>query len=206
MVMRLALLFLMWLAAACAAPLEIDLGQRLHYHRIRTLPADLPATAPLQARVIDLRFTAAGVDEAAAMKEWFKTAARPKFPVFVLTNQETSGELLRILNELYPIPGVLTIGVVMPLFEPDVSVRTSVEDERRAYEALAAGTPAAAILSDNPGKPRIDETSLSRDRAVQAAPDPQDNPAGNGRPGPPVDVALQRAVHLHQSLLALKRI
>lgn len=206
--MRHIILLLIGLVAAAAAPLDIELGKRLHYHRLQSLPADLPPTdaARRQACVLDLRFVPADAGEAAAVQRWFKLGARPDTPVFVLVNSETSGELLRILNELYPTRGVLTIGVALPLFEPDVIMKVSPEDERRAYDALADGIPVADILSDNPGKARNDETSLSRDRPAGAPADLPGEQAGNERPRPPIDAALQRAVHLHRSLIALKRL
>ena len=63
----------------------------------------------------------------------------------------------------------------------------------------------ARCSTDNPNKVRNDEASLSKDRLRAKRPRMPANDAGEEAP-PPIDVALQRAVHLHRALVALKKI
>jgi len=60
------------------------------------------------------------------------------------------------------------------------------------------------LLTDNPDKVRNDEASLSKDRVAEASAEATDR--ANKKPAPPIDVALQRAVHLHRALVALRKI
>ncbi len=199
---------LLSIASIQAAALERDLEDRLRYHRVHELPADLPAADSARQRpwVLDLRFVAADAAESAAVQRWLQAGAGPRNPVFVLVNRETSGDLLRILNELVGTPGLLTLGVPVPLFQPDIVVQQRAEDERRAYDAIANGAPLTAVLRENPEKERNDEASLSRDRLAAATADLSGEQGGTKPDRPPVDLALQRAVHLYRSLLALKKI
>lgn len=201
---RLALLAftLGLLPAFAAAPLERDLGQGLSYVRVRELPGDLPGqpTGPTPACVVDVRYVAADRDVAAAFSAWLKFRASARSPVLVLANRETSLELRRVLQEPHRGTGLVVIGIAGPGFEPDVAVRSTPEDEKMAYGALGQATPLAALVTDHPDKPRNDEARLAK------APIPEvehPEPGGSGSPG--VDATLQRAVHLHRSLIALRR-
>ena len=102
-------------------------------------------------------------------------------------------------------PGIVLIGIAEKGFAPDVAVRATADEEKRAYDALENGTDVAALLADNPSKVRHDEASLSRDRPVEPTPEPPEKANGKS-PVNPVDAVLQRAVNLHRSLLALKRL
>ena len=82
-------------------------------------------------------------------------------------------------------------------------MKTSAEEERRAYDALEQGVAIDTLLSDNPNQVRNDEASLSKDRVAEAAAESAD---ATKRVTPPLDATLQRAVHLHRALVALKRI
>ena len=64
----LRLVTLLTALTAAAAPVTRDLGDGLLYVRVRELPADLPAAAPVPGGgcVLDLRYLAAGRDAAAA--------------------------------------------------------------------------------------------------------------------------------------------
>lgn len=192
--------------AGLAAPLQRELGERLLYHRAVNLPADLPPEPKgrKQPIVLDLRYAQGDEAAAIATQAWLKFYASARTPVFVLANADTSGDLRRVLAALRRAPGILTIGRATRTFEPDVTVQTSADAERKAYDALVAGAPVAALVIDHPEKVRNDEASLSRDRLAEAAADAVED--AKSQPPPPIDVALQRAVHLHRALVALRKI
>ncbi len=218
-----------------AAPLERELGQRLSYVRVHELPADLPAkpAGRLPACVADVRYVAADAEGAKAFLAWVKERATARSPVFILANASTSPELLNALATRGRMAGVVVVGIEAPGFKPDVAVRAAAEDERRTYNALEQGAEMATLLADYPDKVRHDEASLSKDRpelpptpAPLPAPTPgsssptpsantppatsSERPAGEASAAKPavnrVDATLQRAVHLHRALVALKKI
>lgn len=186
--------------AAGAAPLVHDLGQGLVYVRVRELPGDLPAQPAGAAApcVLDLRYVVAGRDATAAFSAWLKFRASPRTPVFVLANRETSPELRRALDEPHRGAGIAVIGIPGLDFAPEVPVRATPESERAAYEALDQGKPLAALLRDNPDKERNDEARLLQ---PSVAP-----PKTGEAQAATIDASLQRAVHLHRALAALRRI
>lgn len=208
-VVALFLLLLGPLRAAPAAPVEHDLGGGLSYVRVHRLPADLPAkpAGRVAACVIDLRYVDAPEDAAAAFSAWLKFRASPRAPIFVLANAETSAPLLKVLREDERGAGVVLVGVESEHFRPDVAVRSTAAEERRAYDALEQGAVLATLLADQPNKVRNDEASLTRERPPEPLPEP---PAPTGASSkteaPPIDATLQRAVHLHRALVALKKI
>jgi hypothetical protein len=145
---------------------------------------------------------------------WLQTRATAKTPVFFLINADTAPALLEFLAARRSQPGHVIIGRTTPGLEPDIVVESSSEEERRAYEALKADTVIETLLSENADKSRIDEASIMRARAeVQDEPfeaNPLDRltptEPKSESPSPPIDRALQRAVHLHRALLALRRL
>ena len=192
-----------------AAALERDLGQGLSYVRVHRLPGDLPANPPgrVPPCVVDARYAVADADAAIAFVAWLKFRATPRSPVFVLVNADTSSALLAALAARNSGVGVVVVGVASAHFEPDSPVKISPADERRAYDALANGAAVEVLLADNPTKVRNDETSLTKGNAGEIPAElPTDAPPPAQRVGTPVDVALQRAVHLHRALSALKRL
>jgi hypothetical protein len=191
-----------------AAPFERSVGHGLIYYRVREAPADLPAkpAARVPGCVLDLRYLAGDVTVADAVGAWLQDRATVRAPVFVLVNAQTSGPLLNLLARFERGRGVLVVSAAFPGFKPDSAVKTSVEEERRAYEALEKGTPIASLLTEHPDKVRNDEASLSRDRLAEAAADAAADAMDGDAPPPPIDYALQRAVHLHRALLALRKI
>jgi len=202
---RGAILFLLWISALWAAPgapVERDLGEGLVYVRVHRLPADLPAKPPGRVApcVIDLRYVEAAEDTAAAFSAWLKFRASPRTPVFVLANGDTAAPLLKRLAQGERGAGVVLIGIESERFRPDVPVKSTSADERRAYDALEQGAAVAALLADQPNKARHDEASLTRDR-------PTDPPAADEKPATAlIDLTLQRAVHLHRALVAMKKL
>ncbi len=197
-------LLLLLPTAARSASLECDLGHGLAYVRVRDLPADLPAkpAGSTPACVVDVRYVPAGREAAVAFVAWLKFRASPRSPVLVLANRDTSAELRQALREPHRGTGIAVIGIPGPGFEPDVVVRSNPEAEKTAYDALAKGTPVADLVTDHPDKIRNDEARLARSPEA----DPADDAAVDAKPeAPRVDATLQRAVHLHRSLVALRR-
>jgi hypothetical protein len=212
---------------ARADTLTRDLGEGLTYHRARTLPGDLPvatAAAKKQPCVLDLRYAHGDATAAGTLDAWLKFNAAARTPVFLLVNADTDSTLLTPLAGRLPATGVVVIGSATTALPPDLVLKISAEDERRAYEALGAGVTIDSLLNDSPEKIRNDEARLAKERQTppDTAPLPSDDPLddllpGAEKPGPDktaakaksrpvIDVALQRAVQLHRSLKALKRL
>ena len=206
---------------AHAAPLDRDLGQGLTYCRVHQLPADLP-TAESDRRqpcVLDLRYVHGDATAAAALAAWLKFHATAHAPVLVLANADTARVLLAPLTGREPAGSVVVIGAAAPGFNPDIAVKASDDAERRAYDALEHGAAIESLLVENADKPRNDEARLAKDHVPEApppaedaatgstsAPPAEDKPANTKPSPPPVDAALQRAVQLHRTLVALKKI
>ena len=188
---------------AFSAPVPHDLGQGLVYVRVHQLPADLPANPEGRPPpcVLDVRYVEADAPSATTLGAWLKFRAGPRSPVFVLVNGKTAPSLLAILREQDPRSGILLISVSAGPVRPDLPVPTTAEAERRAYDAFETGTPLTALITDYPDKVRIDEASLNHERSAPEVEEENDKP----RTAPLIDAALQRAVHLHRALVALKR-
>lgn len=212
---------------AAAKPLLLDLGQGLAYHRAYALPTDLPAASPArpQPLVLDLRYTTGGPDAAITLAAWLKFRARPRTPVFILANAETSPALRAALDEREAAPGLIVLGLNGPDFVPDLALTADPATERRAYDALTQADAVTALIAPTLAKPRNDEAALAaewrpdRSGASPAAPVPAESepratiknvtPSSDpATPAPPplIDAVLQRAVHLHRALVALRRI
>jgi hypothetical protein len=186
---------------------ERDLGLGLAYYRIHQLPEDLPASdgPRTPACVVDLRYVRTNGAGAKAFQNWLLGRATARSPVFVLANADTDGAVLAALKDRDPSGGVMLIGSANRNFRPDVAVNVTPEVDRQAYDAFEKGATIASLLNDNPGKIRYDETSLGKDRRAE----PPARPAGEGKDvvtPPAVDPVLQRAVHVHRGLLALRKL
>ncbi|MDP3070454.1 MAG: hypothetical protein Q8N18_09210 [Opitutaceae bacterium] len=192
---------------AAAAP-ERDLGLGLVYVRVKHLPADLPAPPAGKAPpcVVDVRYIEADAAAVTTFAAWLRFRAAPRTPVFVLANALTSPALLDALAPRLPGDGIIVIGAAGGSFRPDSAVRISAEEERRAYDALEQGAALETLLADNPDKVRNDEARLVHGSAGQPSPDGADESPTPRRPPPLIDAALQRALHLHRALLALKKL
>jgi hypothetical protein len=203
-----ALVFLgllaIWPQLGGAAPLVRDLGDGLGYVRIHELPADLPAQATKAptALVVDVRYVTAGPEAVAAFAAWLEFRATPRAPLLVLANRDTAGGLRAVLRGFRRGSGLAVIGLPGPDFEPDLAVRSTVADERAAYTAVENGTPLATVLTDQPNKVRQDEARLVRPLAAEA----ETESGGEAPRAIPVDAPLQRALHLHRALRALRRL
>lgn len=154
-----------------------------------------------------------------------------------LASHPAKSRLYVLVSPATPVPVVgaiaansarlVTLGIKGSQPEPQVVVQQSAEDDRKAYDALTAGSTLADLVSGKIEKERYDEASLvqefkngnhdARPPAVPALRSPESeggSPAegseatqtkGNGSPVRPTDRVLQRAMHLHRALLALKR-
>ena len=199
---------MVWLPWAIhAAPVEREVGNGLVYVRVHQLPADLPAkpAGKVPPCILDVRYVEADTEGANALEAWLKSRSTPRTPVFVLANADTSRALLKVLATHERGTGIAVVGIEKGGFRPDVPVKFSPDDERRAYDALEKGAPLASLLADNPNKVRNDEASLSKDRLAEASAEAADDRSRKTET-PPIDAPLQRAVHLHRALVALKKI
>ena len=207
-ILRLVVVFAACVAMLEAAVAERDLGNGLNYYRLRQLPADLPAkpAGAVPPCVVDVRYVKADTDAAIAFVAWVKFRATTRTPVFIVANSDTSASLVKPFTSQARGGGIAVLGIPTRSFSPHISVTSTADAERRAYDALEKGTPLVSVLTDNPSKVRNDEASLSRDRLADASADAADDALAGKQAPPPVDAALQRAVHLHRALAALKKL
>jgi hypothetical protein len=213
---RLSLTFIVlafWGAAvaAPAAPIERDLGQGLIYFRVHHLPEDLPAASgPGKPCVLDLRYVTGDSARSALLVRWLKARATARSPVFLLANQETSPALLTPFSSADSIAGLVILGAGAPDFAPDIALPITPQEDRRAYEALERGITVDALLNDSPDKVRNDEARLAKehlqDGDLSDPPAEADAGAAAKTPPPLIDAVLQRAIQLHRSLLAMRRL
>lgn len=194
---------------AAAASDAIDLAPDLGYLRIHSIVQQQAAlTAALQsprALVLDLRHP---VDERDAGELLHQQ----------LANHPAKSRLFILVSPVTPVPVVgavaasstplVTFGVKGSRPTPQVVVEQSPEADRRAFDALATGTTLAALLSGTIEKERFDEASLVHE-FKNGHPDAQPTASGEApateSPDRLTDRVLQRALHLHRALQALKR-
>jgi hypothetical protein len=206
---------------AFAVPLTFDLGQGLVYHRAPALPADLPPASPARPQpvVLDLRYATGDEGAGTALAAWLKFHAAPRTPVFVLANADTAPALRAAFADREHAAGLIVLGVASADFAPDLALESDPATARRAYDALTDAASIPALIAPPVEKPRNDESRLTAewhpDRAADGKPAlPPDHgkraaaqpPSPTDAPLPLVDVPLQRAVQLHRSLLALKKL
>jgi len=191
-----------WACPAQAATLVRDLGQGLFLFRVHELPQDLPS--PISAHpapcVVDLRFAKSDDEDAAVLRAWVKVNASARAPIFVLENSGTSASLLASMSRASA--GVIVLAPESAKLGTDVTVQVAPATDRSAYEALEKGASVDSLLMDYPDKPRVDEAYLEK---VHMPDSDSPDPAAD-KPRPLVDAMLQRAVHLHRGLAALKRL
>ena len=136
---------------------------------------------------------------------------------FVLIDPNTPADLLAIVKAS---PGRrLTLGANLPAGVVDVAVATPAERDQQAVAALDSGRPLESLLETRQEKVRYDESSMVRDHA-KGLPIPDAPPELEPEPGkadansastvtaeaPLVDRVLERALHLHRALRAIRRI
>lgn len=198
-----------------ATPLTVDLGPDLAYLPIRDLSEATPSLqstlAQPRAVVVDLRY--ATTNEAATAGLRSTLAQQPvSAPLYILLSPATPLEVVAAINQT---PGTfLTLSPAFAKSPARIQVKTDLESDRRAYEALVAGAAPSSLISGKIDKERFDEATLVQefnngnpDAEPPPAPDPTVTKENAGRPtvAPLVDRVLQRAVHLHQALIALRR-
>jgi hypothetical protein len=191
-----------------------DLGQGLSYLRIHSVAdseaAMRKAVPGASALVLDLRYATAGDEAAVALKSALGGRS-PQNPLFILVSPATPP----VLGPVISASPALTLGASGSQPAPKVVVQTDATADRRAFDALDAGTALEKLISGKIEKERFDEATLVQefkngnpDAAPLAPPDPTaPKPAGAPEkepPAAPFDRVLQRAVHLHRALLALK--
>jgi len=177
------------------------------------------------ALVLDLRYAAGGAHEAEQLGEWLNERAavsRETAPIFFLVNAETSPALHEAAAQFAKNYPALRIGPAADggSLSPDIVLPIDAEEERAAYAALASGeTDIAALIDEGAAndKRRYDEAAViaahaaseadaelskrpPRRRRSDIATDAESTEtAGNAALARPVDLALQRAIHLYRA-------
>lgn len=221
------LVLLLVLSPFCRATELTDLGEGLDYLRIHAIDESAKGlTAAIRERdflVLDVRH-ATGTAASADVLRTALNARELKTPVFILVGPATptalAESLMAIANKC------LTLGVKESIPTPQVIIDQPVATDRLAYEAADSGQPIANLVSGKIVKERFDESALMKEfnsgniNAAPPAPDPTTKTANEEKlPAPAVkadektaakpaemltDRVLQRAIHLHRALLALK--
>jgi hypothetical protein len=197
-----------------AASEPVDLGHNLSYLRVHSLPDSVPdlhlALSANRALVLDLRYTTTNAESLVVLRS--DLAQHPReAPLFILISPATPAAVVEAIKQTPG--GCISLGATSTR-SARVVVKADPAADRRAYDALDAGTPVDALISGRIEKERFDEASLveefkngNRDPEPPPGPDPT-APKSNGtatKDAPLVDRVLQRAVHLHQTMLALRR-
>jgi hypothetical protein len=216
------------LSLPCGAAIEKDLEQGLFYYRVTDAKADqagaLSAIERHPALVLDLRSLAADPAFAASLRDALAKKPAAHSAKLVLINPTTDASLVQSLDADFI--DVVTIGPASKAIKLDIAVHISEADDRKAFEALANGTALEKLIADNLDKRRYDEAKLVHDHANGVSPTEEPGPADadddsvktepattkkaadetkNAEP-PLVDLVLERAIQVHRSLLALKRL
>jgi hypothetical protein len=190
------------LSASAAASELMDLGHGLGYLRVQSLDEAIKSLGGTQALVLDLRRTTTTPQSVSPFSTALATrpaAAR----TFVLIGPDTPAIVVRSLRG-----NVITLGPAGTRPEPQVVVAQTAGDDRRAFDALASGTPLADLITGKIAKERFDEASLVSEfklGGVGAQPSESVPSSTSEAAARLTDRVLQRAVHLHRALLALKR-
>lgn len=216
MIKSCSFLFLGLLLSVLAPATELtDLGQGLSYLRISSLAecdAALRQAVPdAGTLVLDLRYTTGGDDALASLRAAL-TGHSATAPLFILVSPATPPAIAQAITA--SPAAVFTLGLAGSRPAPKVVVQTDPATDRRAYDALAAGTPVATLISGKIEKEHFDEATLVQEfkngnpaAEPPPAPDPTAPKANDPAPKdtPLVDRVLQRAVHLHRAMIALRR-
>lgn len=189
-------------AAHAAEPVVLD--QSLRYLRITSaVQADELRTALLKPApiVIDLRYTA---DDPSPETLPLEFRTQPRKPViYVLVSPSTPRAMAKELSEAH----LMLLGIKGSRPEPTIVIAQPAADDRKAYEALDAGTALADLISGKVDKERFDEASLVSEfkNGNHDAQPPAATSKDKDTPAPRlVDRVLQRAVHLNRAQQALK--
>ncbi len=209
---------------------DISLAKGLYYKRLQKISSQGRIELPKSAAVLDLRGTQiVDADALRSVAAWVDGSSHPPLRL-VLIDSSTSSDVLQILESREQF--LMTLGAASPAISPDVAVTVSLRSDQDARDALDAGKAPGDLLASKFEKPRYDEAAMVRDHASglplpnsppdlsdldptegdatttpTTAPDADVATAAGSLPEAPLfDAVLQRAVHLYQSLVALKRI
>lgn len=201
--LRSVLLALAFGGPLVAGPDDVrDLGESLVYVRMERVTADSAALPAAPAVLLDLRYATGDDAAAAALQAKLRGNPAGRRLLLVLANPETAAPLRRILEPAQLPARVLVLGRAGENFEPDIPVVFDAEAERSAWAAGGTGD-LTELITDNPGKIRLDEAAIVRRHQNGGEPDDRDPPAATTGGTPAVDRVLQRAVQLHRGLTAL---
>lgn len=185
-----------------ASPGDVrDLGESLVYVRMERVTADSAALPAAPSLVLDLRYAAGDDAAAAALQARLRRQPAGQRLLLVLANPETAAPLRRILEPTQLPARVLVLGRAGENFGPDIPVVFDAGAERTAWAAGGTGD-LAALITDYPGKVRLDEAAIVR-RHQNGGPEDGEPPAAAAAGAPVADRVLQRAVQLHRGLNAL---
>ena len=197
--------------ALCSHAAEpVDLGEGLSYLRVHSLGESAqPLEAALaggRALIIDLRRATAIPEDAAAFGAGL-ARRNSRAALLLLVGPDTSAPVAAALGQLPH--GALTLGVDGAKPKPSVVVAQPADADRRAYDALDGGMKLEDLVNGKIDKERFDEASLVQEFKNgngTAAPPPVPDPTKPAPEKAPVltDRVLQRAIHLHRGLAALK--
>ncbi|MDP2139026.1 MAG: hypothetical protein Q8J74_14345, partial [Candidatus Didemnitutus sp.] len=156
---------------------------------------------------LDLRYVVA-TDEDAPLISRALGQRTGSLPLFILISPETPPALARVLSRLPA--GTVTLGVAGSAPTPTVVIAQATDTDRRAYAAALDGLALETLISGKLVKERFDEASLVKDfQNGHAHPSPPPVPDLTAKTDPDkpqllIDRVLQRAVHLHRTLVALR--
>jgi len=223
---RLAIVLAFWTAAVTSAETRtFEFGDGLDYVRIRNLDTETPVTARA-AMIVDLRGSTGVSPLAATRLAGLLEVRGPGAIRLVLIDRATASNLVGLLKS--SPSRLLILGAADSGLALDIAVATTAETDLQAREAIDAGTPLPDLLEQKREKRRYDEAAMVRDHAnglpIPESPPGADTPnperdaetggkAGTGPAAPKeakakplVDQVLQRAIHVHQALRALKKL
>lgn len=198
---------LVFASALSGAPLAHDLGKGLVYFRIAENNRGLPDGTLNRSCVLDLRYTETSAVSPEDLAAWLQQHATPSTPVFVLANVSTAPALRRVLTQRAEHSQLLVIGPAAGSFHPDIAISVSADAEHAAYTALQNDTDIATLITPPVTKVRQDEAAIIAARRhgepQDEEPQPELTDKDGGGNAPTIDLALQRAVHLHRAWLIL---
>jgi len=194
-------------AATPAPTVPVELAPGLRYLRVDSLVQSTHALSDALLRpeplVLDLRYV---LDEANSRDALLVLNSQPAKPrLYVLVSSETPKGVANVLAT--STTRLITLGITGSQPKPEVVVDQTATDDRRAYAALDQGTSLAALVSGKVDKEHFDEAELVKEfkSGNHDAHPPEGNPDATKPAGQVTDRVLQRAVHLHKALEALKR-
>jgi len=197
---------LQWLISA---PIITPLNSHIIYLRLHRLPNDLPAQLEALNKVciLDLRNLKSRDEDAQKLNAWVLNQASLKTPVLILQNEETSYSLVSPYTPTHTKTiGVITLGPTVSRFPPDIQVDVSSESDQQGYKAFETGTSLELLITPKIDKVRDDEERLNKEHVTDSSQPLEPEVKENHLSTVVTDPVLQRAFHLVEGLVALKRI